>query len=276
MSRRPTAIALILTAAGLAAWAAFTGATGRREVSARASAPQSQLVFDDEFNGSSLDGQLWNTCYWWANQGCTNESTGELEWYLPGQVTVAQGAAQLTAARRTVRGSDGRVHKFVSGMITTGPAADGGPSKFAFLYGKLEARIKVPAGQGLWPTFWLLPANESSLPEIDAMEILGQSPDQVHLHLHYTSRGRVYDEGVVRQLNPTQGGWHVYEVDWEPGQLTWSIDGQTMFSITGSAVPHVKMYVLVNLAVGGHYAGPPNASTPFPSTVQVDWVRVWQ
>lgn len=267
------AIVLAVVVLGAAAVVAFAD-TGRGGGPPRSPAGR-RLVFDDEFNGSRLDRHHWSTCYWWASTGCTNGHTGELEWYQPGQVMVAHGTLRLTAARRTIRGA-GETHDFVSGMISSGPTPARSKPRFAFRYGRVEARIKVPAGRGLWPTFWLLPTNKSPLPEVDIMEMVGQNPEQQHMHLHYRRDGREFDVGTIRRLRPTPGGWHVFGIDWEPGRLTWMVDDRVLFRVAGSGVPRVPMYILADLAVGGEEPGPPDAATPFPSSMQIDWLRVWR
>lgn len=270
MSRPGRAVALL----GLLALAA-AGVVAMARV--RAGTPARELVFHDDFNGSRLNTRHWTTCYWWATRGCTIASNHELEWYLPGQVRVGGGIARLVAERRSVRGSDGRLYPFASGMISSGPPPGSSTPKFAFRYGRVEARMRVPAGPGLWSAFWLLPADRSDKPEIDAMEIIGEAPDVVEMHLH--DRGS--DDGeVVRSSSWRQSslatGWHQFGIDWQPGRLDWLVDGVVRWRVTGTAVPRTRMYLLADLAVGGDPAGAPSARAPFPSALQIDWVRVWQ
>jgi beta-glucanase (GH16 family) len=238
---------------------------------------QLRLVFSDDFSGSRLNASHWNTCYWWAAGGCTIATNHELEWYLPGQVQLSNGAAHLVATRRSVRGSDGRRYGFVSGMISSGPPQDGSRPKFAFRYGRVGARMWVPAGPGLWPAFWLLPATQAELPEIDVVEIHGETPNLVHMHLHYRGPG---GREAVKDGSWTQpslsSGWHTFGIDWQPGRLDWLVDGVVRWEVDGSVVPRQPMYLIANLAVGGEPVGPPTARTPFPSALALDWVRVWQ
>jgi beta-glucanase (GH16 family) len=236
-----------------------------------------RLVFDERFAGGRLDGLRWSRCYWWAARGCTIATNHELEWYLPGQVQVGRGVARLIAARRAVRGTDGRTYSFVSGMISSGPTPRSSAPKFAFRYGRVEARLRVPAGAGLWSAFWLLPANRSAQPEIDIMEIHGDSPGVVRMHLHY--RGRAGHDAVLSSdwtQRSLRSGWHRYGIDWRPGHLAWLIDGVVRWHVDGAAVPRARMYLIADLAVGGDPVGVPTARTPFPSALAIDWVRVWQ
>jgi hypothetical protein len=110
--------------------------------------PSGQVLLNATFDDGQLDPAVWNTCHWWADKGCTIASNDELEWYVPEQVSVSEGALQLTADRAPVRGSDGRSYDFRSGMVTTGPPpmTEDAPAKLAFAYGSVEARLRVPAG----------------------------------------------------------------------------------------------------------------------------------
>jgi beta-glucanase (GH16 family) len=271
-------IAVGLATAGVVALASPSDRDPARALPghARRLHPTGRLVFDEEFDGSRLDRRRWSTCYWWGRRGCTIGTDGEREWYQPHQVVVSRGTARLIATRRRIRGADGRTYPFVSGMISTGPPPGRRAPKFAFRYGWVQARIRVPSGRGLWPTFWLLPADRSDLPEIDVMEMLGQTADQVHLHLHFARARQESVVGVVRRVPPAPGRWHVYGIDWAPGRLTWTLDGRRVFQVSGSAVPRVRMYLLADLAVGGQYPGPPDRATHFPATLQIDWIRVWR
>src|SRR3954452_726389 len=110
-------------------------------------------VMRDEFSGTKLDAHRWSRCHWWSSTGCTIASNHELEWYLPGQVSVRHGVLRLTAQRRRYPASDGKVHPYVSGMVSSGPSEDDGPPRFVFQYGRAEVRARVPAGRGLWSAF---------------------------------------------------------------------------------------------------------------------------
>jgi beta-glucanase (GH16 family) len=257
---------------GVAAVIAYARSSPGPANSTRADSAHGKLLFDAEFNGSKLDGRDWSTCFWWGEDGCTIATNDELEWYQPGQVTVSGGSAHLTATRRAVVASDHHTYPYASGMISSGPPPGQRRAKFAFRYGRVEARIRVPTGAGLWPGFWLLPADRSSLPEIDVMEYVSRQPDSLEVHLHF--QGGTNGMPLSLRLNPAQ--WHVYGIDWSPGRLTWTVDGHVVYRVTGGAVPKVPMYLIANLAVGGEGPGPPTAATRFPTAVDIDWVRVWK
>jgi beta-glucanase (GH16 family) len=228
----------------------------------------------DEFSNLSED--RWSTCYWWAEpeEGCANGSSGELQWYVPENVRVEDGRLSLTARRASVRDSEGETRHYTSGIVS-GAAPD--KTLFSFTYGYAEARMRVPAGRGLWSAFWLLPTSRKSLPEVDVMEAYGDREDQVSAHVHYDSDGEEHDSGHRLSVDGLAGEWHTFGIQWTPERLTWFIDGAPRRTVTNpDAIPHEPMYMLLNLAVGGGEAGSPDASTPFPSSLDVDYVRVWR
>src|SRR5579885_782582 len=130
------------------------------------------LLFADEFNGTSLNTANWRTCSWWADTTCSIESNNEQELYTPNNVSVANGVLKLQARHENAVAWNGKTYNYTSGMISSGGRSGSVAPGFTFKYGYIESRVKVPAGQGLWPAFWTLPADYSWPPEIDAMEIL--------------------------------------------------------------------------------------------------------
>ena len=239
--------------------------------------PRGTPTFADDFDGSQLDTRRWNRCHWWGPDGCTISGNHELEWYNADGVSTAAGALRLTAARQPVRGSDGTQYAYRSGMVMTGRSASDRRSapKFAFTYGYLEARVRVPKGAGLWPALWLLPATNRSRPEIDVFEIRGSATDRVSMHLHTISDGKKVSIGEHWAGADLSTSWHTFALDWRPGSLRWLIDGVEAWHVTGPQVPSEPMYLVANLAVGGDWPGPPNAQTPFPAAFEIDSIRVW-
>lgn len=269
--------------------AAFIGSTPFLEpLSSRAAAAERapfghtgdwNLVFEDDFAGRDLDESKWVRCYWWDAAGCTNLGNAELQWYLPDNVSVEDGNLILRA-RPELTARPGAVYGYSSGIVTTGRLTYDRtpPTKFEFQYGYVEIRARVPAGKGLWPAFWLLPVNQTSLPEIDVMEVLGHEPDVLHLNFHYRDDiGRKRNVGTSVPAPDLSLDWHVYAVDWSPERIVWYFDGieQWRYEVARH-VPHEPMYLLVNLAVGGVWAGAPDEDTAFPADYAVDYVRVWQ
>lgn len=235
------------------------------------------LIFDDEFNGTSLNTKKWTTCYPDFKVGtdeCDHDS-GELELYQPDEVMVHNGVLTLRAEQKTVNAANGQTYQYTSGMISSGPTQDGGTPHFSFQYGYVEMRAKVPAGQGLWPAFWTLPVKGHWPPEIDIFEILGNAPNVINMHFHYPPN---VDSGASWTAPfDFSAGWHTYAIDWEPDSITWYVDGIARRQFTDSAnIPKQPMYLIANLAVGGDWPGDPNASTKFPAEYQIDYIKVWQ
>jgi len=232
-----------------------------------------QLLFDDEFDGDQLDLTKWYRCYNWADEttGCSDGPPYDLEWFWKYNVSVSGGMLNLTARKHD------RGHEYTSGIVTTGGSPTAPPS-FTFQYGYMEMSAQFPPGKGMWPAFWLLPADGSWPPEIDAMEWLGNTPTidyatihwGIERHGHHPSSGTSYDTG-----EDLSAGFHTYGVDWQADYVTWYFDGQPIKKFTRVAdIPHKPMYIIVNLAVGG-WIGPPDKTNHFPAVMQVDYVRVW-
>jgi beta-glucanase (GH16 family) len=237
------------------------------------------LIFSDDFNGSGLNTKKWHTCFWWDKHGCTIITNHELEWYQPDNVFVNNGSLQLQAQQRRVEASNGNTYPYTSGMISSGRATSNTsqPAKFTFTYGYAEIRAKVPQGKGLWPAFWLLPADHTSRPEIDVMEIIGDEPQTVQLRFHYRADGDEGDVGEAWTGPDFSQGWHRFAIDWQPDALVWYVDGIERWRYEdGAHIPAGPMYLLANLAVGGDWPGAPDGATKFPSDYRIDYVRVWQ
>jgi beta-glucanase (GH16 family) len=234
------------------------------------------VLLDESFDGDSLDTRVWNTCHWWGDEGCTISSNDELEWYRPEQVSVSNGSLRLTADQEPARGSDGKDYEYRSGMVTTGPAnSDDNVGKVSWTYGTVEARVRVPAGRGLWPALWMLPLDRKSTPEIDIMEVIGQDPGRMMMHFHPRDRDDDSPSKDYRLTGETLAdGWHTVRLDWQPERLTWFLDGKEVWHLTGSQVPDEPMYLVLNLAVGGIYPGPPDETTKFPATFEIDRIRI--
>jgi len=235
------------------------------------------LAFADEFDGTTLNASKWHTCHWWASTTCSIETNKELELYTRNNVSVADGALKLQARRENAVAWNGSTYNYTSGMVSTGGKVDEIAPGFVFTYGYVEARVKVPKGQGLWPALWLLPANHGWPPEIDVMEIVGNEPNVTHMTYHYPR-----PDGTAANVGTSWAGpdfsadWHTFAVDWSPEALVWYVDGVERSRYTVAAnITSEPSYVLLNLAVGGNWPGAPDATTPFPSDYLVDYVRVW-
>jgi beta-glucanase (GH16 family) len=206
------------------------------------------LAFNAGFAGSDLNSSVWDTCYEWyvASVGCTNFNNNETEWYLPSQVQVSDNALHLVADATPTQGTDDsgapKTYPYTSGMVTTF-------SSFNFTYGYVQVVARIPGGTGTWPALWMLPANGAWPPEIDIMENYG-STNQIECTVHWGSANQEADQQVLSSTDLTSG-WHTYGLLWEPGSLTWYLDGRVVFTYTGAGVPSQPMYLLANLAIDG-------------------------
>jgi hypothetical protein len=224
------------------------------------------LTFADEFNGTSLGG-VWTPHQYWNNGPTAGEGLEESD---PANVAVSNGALHLTAR---VDNSFGPA--YTGGLVQTGGiAADATVPKFSFLYGYAEARIEVPAGAGLWPAFWMLPASHhDNNGEIDVVEMYDADPTTVDGTVHRFGAQQQHADSTGTDLS---GNWHTFAVDWEPDHITWYLDGAAYATTTNkSLIPTEAMFPIFDLAVGGHNNAP-TASTPFPAVMNVDYIRIWQ
>lgn len=239
-----------------------------------------ELAFSDEFDGSDLNTGVWATCFWWQRGGCTNLSTNERQWYTPDQVFLDDGALVLEADVGPAIGLDGREFPYVSGIVTTGRNSPdrSAPPGFSFQYGYVEMRARIPDGLGMWPAFWLLPTTHDPKPEIDVMEILGDRPDRLLMHIHWRDPARTDRQTGSTWIGPDfSEDWHVFAVRWTAEAVTWFVDGIERWRFRQPAsIPHEPMYLLANLAVGGSYAGDPDDPAIFPARYTIDYIRVWQ
>ncbi len=232
-----------------------------------------RLLLNESFGGDTLNPDHWSPCYHWASAGCTNLSNHELEWYLPEQAKVADGMLSLEAEKRSVTGLDDRQFDYVSGLIS-GLSPD--RTLFSFKYGYVESRVQVPKGRGLWSALWMLPTTRESEPEVDIFEIVGERPNVVAMHTHWLQDGKDRQHGYRWHGEDMTVGWHTFGLEWKPGSLTWYVDDVARWRVTDpEKIPQEDMYIIANLAVGGQFTQSPNASTPFPSSLNVDYIRVW-
>jgi beta-glucanase (GH16 family) len=163
--------------------------------------------------------------------------------------------------------------------------------KFSQAYGRFEARIKLPAGQGVWPAFWLLGADIDKVGwpacgEIDIMENIGREPSAVHGTIHgpgYSGERGIGSPYALPQGRRVADGFHVYAVEWEPAAIRWYVDDQLYETRTPADLPagarwvyDHPFFILLNFAVGGTWPGDPDKTTAFPQTMIVDYVRVFR
>jgi len=234
--------------------------------------PRWQLSWQDEFDGTSLNNELWEAI------DRQNSPNNEKQYYRPEQVQVAGGNLQITAANEPLENK-----KYRSGLIR---------SRAVYGPGRFEARIRLPTTQGMWPAFWLNP-NQVQWPtggEIDIMENKGHEPLLTSSAYHWqTKPGPCCDQHqyVVHNYtanedgNPVDfhAGFHTYAVEWEETQLRFYVDGNLHFTVqekSDQPVFETPKNVILNLAVGGDFGGDPDESTRWPQVMLVDYVRVWR
>jgi len=252
--------------------ATATTAGGRVTNSPTLPPPGSHLVFDATFTGASLDTTSWTPCYWYAlkGAGCTHLGTyPEQEWYLPSQDQVYDDALHLVASPLSTTGTNAQgqtqIYPCRSGMVTT-------DSSFDFTYGYVKVVAQLPKSTNLWPALWMLPANNAHvLPEIDLMEIIGTRTTQPLVSFHPVT-GPVENLGV--KTSDLSSGWHTFGLDWEPGSLTWYIDGTAVFAVT-AGVPTEPMYFLADLAVTNAHQ-PLRLPSSCTGALAIRSVQVWQ
>jgi beta-glucanase (GH16 family) len=247
-----------------------------------------RLAWSDEFDGPA--GQMAADAKWKYERGC-GWGDGEEQCYTRGpNNAVLDGTGNLVVtARKEDTASAGTTFHYTSARLNT-------IDRYSFTYGRLEARIRVPAGRGLWPAFWamgrdqFLPDGSSNWPdngEIGIMELLGHDPATVEAHIHGPTaenapNGWQYGGGF-KQPTALSATFHTYGLVWSADAVEWQLDGRTYYRFARTELrPNEKWVfdgpfnVLLNLAVGGVWPGSPDATTPFPSSMVVDWVRVSQ
>jgi beta-glucanase (GH16 family) len=240
------------------------------------------LVWSDEFNDTSLDPQTWFFETGDGSQyGIPGWGNNELQYYQPNNAKIGDGMLVIEAREQTV-GS----FNYTSARINT-------RDRFAFRYGRIEARMRLPGGQGLWPAFWLLPQDSpyggwAASGEIDVMEAVnlgGSGGNAVHGTIHFGGEwpNNRFSGAEWVVSSSAQEQFHTYAVEWDGSEIRWYVDDvmyqmQNSWSSTGGPFPapfDEPFYIIFNVAVGGNWPGPPNSSTVFPVTMEVDWVRVY-
>lgn len=239
------------------------------------------LVWSDEFNGSKLDYTKWDVAvdaFGGGNQ--------ELQLYTDRlkNVRVEKGKL-IIEAHRDNPNIQGTIRKFSSGKISTKHRGD-------WRYGKFEIRAKLPIGKGVWPAIWMLPTDEkygswAASGEIDIMELNGNKPFELLGTLHYGGKWpRNRSSGNKMKLAKGTYGdkFHTFGIEWVEDEIRWTLDGkiwqkQKKWSTSEASFPapfDQEFHLLLNVAVGGRFVGPPSGETYFPVQMEVDWVRVYK
>jgi beta-glucanase (GH16 family) len=232
-----------------------------------------QLVWQDEFEGETIDPDNWN-----FEIGGSGWGNNEWQFYTdrPENVRLEDGNLVIEA----------RQEKFVTRNYTSGRLKT--QDLHAFTYGRFEARMKLPQGQGIWPALWMLGDDIGTVGwprsgEIDIMEHIGREPTRVHGTVHgpgYSGSGGI---GHYKTFPPgaLYEEFHTFAVEWDPEEIRWYVDDEQFFQVTpksvrGDWVYDHPFFIIINLAVGGNWPGYPDETTVFPQFLTVDYVRVYQ
>lgn len=242
-----------------------------------------QLTWSDEFNAA--DGSLPDPSHWTLETGGDGWGNEEWEYYTarPKNAHIQDGSLLITAFREIYMGPDGVTRHYTSARLKT-------QNHFVQAYGRFEARIRIPFGQGMWPAFWMMGENieQAGWPtggEIDIMENMGKEPARILGTIH--GPGYSGAQGISGDLTLPSGrfadDYHVFAVEWEPNVIRFYVDQDLYATRTPADLPpgtkwvyDHPFFILLNLAVGGNFGGNPDQTTTFPQTMAVDYVRVYK
>jgi len=242
------------------------------------------LVWADEFNGPN--GSPPDPAKWTYDIGGNGWGNNELETYTRRiqNAFIQDGNLVIRAQKEQFTGPDGIARPYTSARLKT-------QGLFAQKYGRIEARIKIPYGQGMWPAFWMMGDNIDSVEwprcgEIDIMENIGVEPSIVHGTVH--GPGYVGEKALTSLYALPEGqhfadDFHAFKLEWEPDSIRFYVDDYLYKTITPADLPpgtrwvyDRPFFIILNLAVGGDWAGNPDSSTVFPQAMLVDYVRVYK
>lgn len=235
-----------------------------------------RLAWSDEFDGAA--GARANAATWTYQQG-TDWGNQQLEYDTDRTENAAldgNGNLVITAKRESFRGSN-----YTSARLNS-------TGKRSVKYGRIEARMKLPRGRGLWPAFWLLGSSCATVGwplcgEIDIMEYKGQEPSTVYGTAHgpgYFAGGALSGKKTLTAAR-LDNSFHTYAVEWTATRIDWFIDGERYWTVQKGATPGPWVFdapfdIILNVAVGGNFVGSPDNITTFPQSMTVDYVRVYE
>ncbi|HUB01782.1 MAG TPA: glycoside hydrolase family 16 protein [Terriglobales bacterium] len=243
-----------------------------------------KLVWSDEFNGPN--GSAIDVSKWVIETGGKGWGNKEKEYYTDRlqNLFLQNGNLVIRALKEKYTGPDRITRKYTSGRMKT-------QGKFSQKYGRFEARIKIPAGQGMWPAFWMLGDDITQVGwpgcgEIDIMENIGKEPGIIHGSIHgpgYTGTVGIEAPYHLPDMQRFAEDFHVFAIEWDPASISFYVDHNLYVTRTRADLrPGWKwvfdkpFFLILNLAVGGDWPGNPNSSTVFPADMLVDYVRVYQ
>jgi beta-glucanase (GH16 family) len=240
------------------------------------------LTWSDEFNGSN--GAAPDASKWTLETGGNGWGNNELEYYTarPQNSVQQDGNLVINVLQENYTGSDGVTRNYTSARLKTA-------THFTQTYGRFEARIKIPSGQGIWPAFWMLGDNIDTAGwptcgEIDIMENIGKEPNKVHGSMHGPGYSGATPLTAIYTL-PTGAfadDFHLFAVEWEPAAVRFYVDSNLYLTETPSNLPagthwvfDHPFFILLNVAVGGNFPGSPDSTSVFPQAMLVDYVRAY-
>ena len=239
-----------------------------------------EIIWQDEFNGEALDLTKWthqtgdgchistNLCGWGNN---------ELQWYQEENTIVEEGLLKIIAREERVATSE-----YTSSRIRSIHKGD-------WTYGRFEASIKLPIGQGIWPAFWMLPTDEiyggwPQSGEIDIVELIGQDPSVAHGTIHFGEpwpNNRSSTNKFRLNTGNFNDGFHEFAIEWDENEIRWLIDDYLYATISKETIAPAfwpfdqDFHLILNMAVGGDWPGNPNETTVFPQIMEVDYVKIY-
>lgn len=226
------------------------------------------LLWSDEFNTDGLP----DSTKWGYDLGAGGWGNDEAEFYTSRaeNAVVVNGSLKITAKKEAYKGSS-----YTSARLLS-------KDKYAFKYGKVEIRAKLPVGGGTWPALWMLGSDIAAVGwpacgEIDIMEHLGNDVNKIYGTLHYPGRSGGNADGASRMISNVSTGFHIYSAEWDANAIKIFADGQLIHSVANSpAIPfNHNFFLIFNVAVGGGFGGKIDPAFS-SSSMEVDYVRVYQ
>lgn len=230
-----------------------------------------KLVWEENFDGKALDEKNWN---FEMGDGCPNCGWGnnERQLYTKDNHKIADGKLTITAKKEG--------EKYTSTRITT-------KGKKEFQYGRMEARAKLPVGHGIWPAFWMLGSNISTVGwpkcgEIDILEYVGREPDMVYTTIHTQDTHGDKASSQKTKFADIEEGFHVYATEWSKDKIEFFVDDKLVYTYSpakktdGNWPFDQPFYIIANMAIGGNFGGPEVDDHILPQEFTLDYIRVYQ
>jgi len=240
-------------------------------IACTAQVKKGKLVWEENFNGKALDEKVWN---YELGNGCPNIcgwGNNERQVYTKENHELKNGKLIIKVKKEG--------DKYTSTRITTAGTKE-------FKYGYMEARAKLPAGQGIWPAFWMLGSNIRQVGwplagEIDILEYVGKEPGQVYTTLHTTATHGDHASSKKTAMEGIEEGWHIFGANWTEDKIEFYVDDKLVFTFAPEEKPvevwpfDQPFYFIINVAVGGNFGGPEVDDSIFPQEFIIDYVRVY-